>query len=128
MPLPLAECGLASVTVAAAVSLTGPWLSQLHVESAARIWPAAPRHAYSDLHEAARLNPLSDEPYLLAGSIALRFGDLVRADHEFSLALERVPAGAYAKLERGAIASASGRRQPVTTRRSSRYVTSSHEI
>jgi hypothetical protein len=52
------------------------------------------------------LNPLSDEPYLVAGSIALRFGDLTqRADHEFALALERTPGDAYATLERGAIAS-----------------------
>jgi tetratricopeptide (TPR) repeat protein len=56
------------------------------------------------------LNPLSDEPYLLAGSIALRYGDLRRADHEFALALGRTPGDAYATLERGAIASARGER------------------
>ncbi len=41
----------------------------------------------------------------MAGSIALRFGDLARADHEFALALGRTPGDAYATLERGAIAS-----------------------
>jgi tetratricopeptide (TPR) repeat protein len=98
------------VALAAATSLTAPWLSQLQVESAARIWPKAPAVAYARLNGAARLNPLSDEPYLVAGSIALRFGDLARADYEFALALKRTPGDAYATLERGAIASASGDR------------------
>ena len=75
------------------------------MQSAARIWTKAPRPAYARLNDAARLNPLSDEPYLVAGSIALRFGDLARADHEFALALRRTPGDAYATLERGAIAS-----------------------
>ncbi len=100
----------AIMTLAAAVSLGAPWLSQLEIESAARIWPKAPATAYTRLNNAARLNPLSDEPYLVAGSIALRFGDLQRADHEFALALQRTPGDAYATLERGAIASARGNR------------------
>ena len=100
----------AIVALVAAASLTAPWLSQLEVESAARIWPQAPATAYARLNDAARLNPLSDEPYLVAGSIALRFGDLPRADHEFALALERTPGDAYATLELGAIASARGDR------------------
>jgi tetratricopeptide (TPR) repeat protein len=98
------------LALAATASLTAPWLSQREVQSAARIWPTDPAAAYARLEEAARLNPLSDEAYLVAGSIALRYGDLVRADHEFSLALQRTPADAYATLERGAIASTSGRR------------------
>jgi tetratricopeptide (TPR) repeat protein len=98
----------ATLALAGAASLIAPWLSQLRVQSAARIWPTAPRRAYDELNDAAQLNPLSDEPYLLAGSIALRFGDLTRADHEFSLALRREDQDAYATLERGAIASARG--------------------
>jgi tetratricopeptide (TPR) repeat protein len=101
----------AIVALAAAVSLLTPWLSELQVQQAARIWPTAPRRAYSDLNEAARLNPLSDESYLLAGSIALRFNDLQRADHEFALALGRDHGDVYATLERGAIASARGDRR-----------------
>ena len=100
----------AIVTLAATASLAAPWLSQLEIESAARIWPKAPTTAYARLNDAARLNPLSDEPYLVAGSIALRFGDLLRADHEFALALKRSPDDAYATLERGAIASTRGDR------------------
>jgi O-Antigen ligase len=98
------------VALAATASLTSPWLSKREVQSAARIWPTAPAAAYARLEEAARLNPLSDEAYVVAGSIALRYGDLVRAHHEFSLALERTPGDAYATLELGAIASTSGRR------------------
>jgi len=95
----------ACAAVLAALSLTAPWLSQLEIESAARVWPHSPQTAYARLNDAASLNPLSDEPYLVAGSIALRFGDLERADHEFALALGRQPGDAYATLERGAIAS-----------------------
>jgi|HubBroStandDraft_4_1064222.scaffolds.fasta_scaffold07565_3 hypothetical protein len=98
----------AIVALAGAASLAAPWLSQLEIESAARIWPTAPATAYARLNDAARLNPLSDEPYLVAGGIALRFDDLARADHEFALALGRTPDDAYATLERGAIASARG--------------------
>jgi tetratricopeptide (TPR) repeat protein len=93
------------VALLVALSLTAPWLSQLEIESAARVWPRAPQTAYARLNDAASLNPLSDEPYLVAGSIALRFGDLTRADHEFGLALARQPDEVYATLERGAIAS-----------------------
>jgi tetratricopeptide (TPR) repeat protein len=101
--LTIGACACAALL--AALSLTAPWLSQLEVQSAARVWTKSPQTAYARLNDAASLNPLSDEPYLVAGSIALRFGDLVRANHEFALALGRTPGDAYATLERGAIAS-----------------------
>jgi tetratricopeptide (TPR) repeat protein len=101
----------ACAAVLAALSLAAPWLSQLQTESAAHVWQRAPQTAYARLNDAASLNPLSDEPYLVAGSIALRFGDLQRADHEFALALERSPSDAYATLERGAIASSENDRR-----------------
>jgi hypothetical protein len=106
LPAALAVCALFAV-----LALAAPWLSQLEVESAARVWPTAPAKAYARLREAAQLNPLSDEPYVVAGSIALRFGELSRADHEFALALQRVPGDAYAMIERGAIASSLGNRR-----------------
>jgi tetratricopeptide (TPR) repeat protein len=106
--LRLAAALLAALAVAASLSM--PWLSQLEVEDAARVWTQAPGEAYTRLSDAARLDPLSDEPYLVAGSIALRFDDLARAEREFSLALGRTPGDAYATLELGAIASASGER------------------
>jgi tetratricopeptide (TPR) repeat protein len=95
--------------VALAASLIAPWLSRLQVQSAANIWTRAPRAAYSRLHDAAGMNPFSDEAYLVAGSIALRYDDLAMADRRFAQALARSPSDAYATLERGAIASSSGR-------------------
>jgi tetratricopeptide (TPR) repeat protein len=103
----LAAVGLAAA-LAALLSLAAPWLSERQIQSAASIWPKAPLAAYARLNDAARLNPLSDRAYLVAGSIALRFGDLIRAKHEFSLALWRVPDDSYATLELGAIASEVG--------------------
>lgn len=101
---------MAALALGAAYSFAAPWLSERQIQSAARIWPRAPLAAYARLNDAAGLNPLSDRPYLVAGAIAVRFGDLARAEDEFSRALRRVPNGAYATLELGAIASASGDR------------------
>jgi tetratricopeptide (TPR) repeat protein len=98
------------VALAACVSLGAPWLSQLELQRATRIWPYAPRKAYATLEQAAWLDPLGDQAYLAAGGIAVRFGDLRRADREFARALARTPGDAYAMLERGAIASALGER------------------
>jgi O-antigen ligase len=98
------------LALAAVASLAAPWLGEREIQSAARIWPRAPLAAFSRLDEAAKLDPLSDRAYLVAGSIALRFDDLPRAEHEFSLALRRVPDDAYATLELGAIASEAGQR------------------
>jgi O-antigen ligase len=102
---------LGVAALAAIVSFAAPWLSSLEVESAAHVWVRSPPQAYARLDHAAQLNPLSDEPYVVAGSIALRLGEYARADREFALALGRTPGEAYATLERGGIASASGDRR-----------------
>ncbi|HUB37180.1 MAG TPA: O-antigen ligase family protein [Solirubrobacteraceae bacterium] len=107
---PVLALAASAVGLAIAASFALPWLSQLQIESAARIWPHAPATAYSRLDDAARLNPLSDEADLVAGSIALRFGDDGRAESYFAKALQRTPGDAYATLELGAIASARGER------------------
>ncbi len=109
-PRRLALAALAVLALAGAASLIAPWLGELKVQRATRIWPTAPRQAYAALNSAAELNPLSDQPYLLAGSIALRFGDLAYADREFARALSRDSSDAYATLERAAIASERGDR------------------
>jgi O-antigen ligase len=105
----MAWLAAAVVAIAAALALAGPWLSELQVETAAREWPQDRTGAYSRLKQAAGLDPLGDQPYLIAGSIALRLGELGRADGQFGKALQRVPDDAYATLERGAIASTQGR-------------------
>jgi tetratricopeptide (TPR) repeat protein len=96
--------------VALAGALAAPWISQLEVEQAARVWTVAPSRAYAQLDDAAGVDPLSDEPYVLAGSIALRYGALSRADGYFAKALSRNAGDSYALLERGAIASERGQR------------------
>jgi tetratricopeptide (TPR) repeat protein len=102
--------GAGTLTALAAVlALTAPWLSALEVQSAARMWVRSPVRAYARLNHAARLDPLSDEPYVVAGTIALRRGELAHANRQFALALTRSTGDAYATLERGAIASAQGR-------------------
>ncbi|HTA05045.1 MAG TPA: hypothetical protein VK774_01655, partial [Solirubrobacteraceae bacterium] len=105
----------AALAFACAATLLAPWLSQLELQSAARIWTKAPDAAYSRLHEAADLNPLSAAPDLLVGSIALRYGELARADQAFADALARDPGNVYATLERGAIASTRGRQAAAAT-------------
>lgn len=104
----VAVIGALAVVVLAALSLAAPWLSRMEVQSAAKVWPQAPSTAYARLRDAADLNPLSAEPSLIAGTIALRLNELGRARHQFELALERVPGNAYATLELGAIASSRG--------------------
>jgi tetratricopeptide (TPR) repeat protein len=107
---PVLAVALTTAALLSAVCFVAPWLSQVQVQDAARVWVDDPNSAYEHLNSAARLNPLSDEAYLVAGGIALRFGDLQRADEEFALALKRTPGDAYATLERGAIASSVGHR------------------
>ncbi|HEY2216339.1 MAG TPA: O-antigen ligase family protein, partial [Solirubrobacteraceae bacterium] len=104
----------AVLAVVCAASLLAPWLSQLQLQSAAKIWTKAPNAAYSRLHEAADLDPLSAAPDLLVGSIALRYGELTRADQAFARALGRDPGNVYATLERGAIASTRGQQAAAT--------------
>jgi tetratricopeptide (TPR) repeat protein len=104
------RASLVIVALAAAGSLLAPWLAQRQLQHAARVWPRAPLTAYAELQSAAALDPLSSSAQLTAGSIALRFNDFARADHQFALALRRTPDDAYATLERGAIASQLGAR------------------
>lgn len=108
----LRALGLAGATLVlaalAALALGAPWLSRMQVQSAARAWTASPATAYARLRDAARLNPLSAEPSLIAGTIALRLHELDRARRQFTLALGRSPGNAYATLELGAIASTRG--------------------
>ncbi len=98
----------AVVAVAAVVAIGAPWLAAREARRAGATWAADPGKAYAQLRLARRLNPLSDQPDLLAGSIALRENDLGGADAAFARALARNANGSYAMLERGAIASQRG--------------------
>jgi hypothetical protein len=105
---PLLLVGAGVLLVLSALVLTGPWLAERDIDAAARLYTSRPFAAYSRLDRAARLDPLSDQPALIKGSIALRYGDLARAKAAFQDALDRDPRGEYATLELGAIASVDG--------------------
>jgi tetratricopeptide (TPR) repeat protein len=106
--LPLAAGAV--LALLATASFAAPWMAERGVEKAARTWPQDPRRAFERLDSAARVNPVSDRPDLIEGSIALRVNDIPRARKAFEAALSRNGQGAYAALELGAIASMQGRR------------------
>jgi len=97
-----------AVALVAALALIGPLMAERNVQRAARTWPEDPGRALARLERAADFNPLSDRPQLIAGSIALRLGDLTRGERAFAAALDRNPRGVYATLELGMIASQQG--------------------
>jgi O-antigen ligase len=92
------------------LAIAGPWQAERDIEQAGAVFAQRPFEAYSRLDRAADLDPLSDRPALIEGSIALRYGDLARARAAFERALDRNPRGQYATLELGAIASVQGDR------------------
>ena len=96
--------------VLGALAIAGPWQAERDVEQAGAVFAQRPFESYSRLDRAADLDPVSDRPALIEGSIALRYGDLARARAAFEEALDRNPRGQYATLELGAIASVQGDR------------------
>jgi Flp pilus assembly protein TadD len=105
---PAAIGAVVVVAIALALPFAGAWGADHEVAEAAQVFATRPMEAYDRLDRAASLDPFSSRPASLEGSIALRFGDLARADRAFAQVLERVPDDQYATLERGAIASARG--------------------
>ena len=103
----LAVAGLA----VAAISCAAPWLSARESDRAAEQWHSDIGGAYARLDRARQLNPLSPEPDLIAGTIALRAEDQAEARRRFRAALERQPRIAYALLELGVIAAEQGQRR-----------------
>src|SRR5918996_2658661 len=100
----------------AIASLALPWLSAREVERAADVWRERPDDAYAILDRARRLNPLSARPDLVAGAIAMREGDLDRAEQAFERALERNGEDWYAELELAIVAALEGRRDDALAR------------
>ena len=91
--------------LALGASLLFPWLAVRDVQNAAVLWRTNPDAAFSLLHKAGSLNPLDDDPDLVAGEIASRLHryDLMRA--RFGDAVARTPDDWYANLELGIAAS-----------------------
>jgi hypothetical protein len=97
------------VAVAAIGSLAMPWIAARLTDSAAEGWPTDPEKAFSRLNTARELNPLSPRPDLVAGTIAIRDGDPIRAQAAFARASEREPTNWYALLELGSLEVVRGR-------------------
>jgi O-Antigen ligase len=101
--------------LALAASLVFPWLAVRDVQNATAVWPRNPNAAFSLLSDASTLNPLDDDPDLVAGEIAshLHRYDLMRA--RFGDAVARTPDDWYANLELGIAASLTGHRRQAAT-------------
>ena len=99
--------------VAAAVvggaSLAAPWLSARQVDAAVATWPSDPTAAFERLDSARALNPLSDEPDLIAAIIASRVGDERRQERALRQALSRNGSNWYPMIELAALESRRGR-------------------
>ncbi len=97
----LLVAALALVAIVISASYCAPWLSERYVDNASRSWRAAPAQSYRMLDRARALDPLSDQPDLVAGTIAERQRDYQRMKVAFTRALARNHAGWYARFELG---------------------------
>jgi O-antigen ligase/polysaccharide polymerase Wzy-like membrane protein len=97
------------VFAAAAGSLAFPGLAAHETEAALQAWPEAPDRAFSRLERARRLNPLSERPDVIAGTLAQRAGQSDRARAAFERALERDPNDWYVHLQLALLDAADGR-------------------
>jgi tetratricopeptide (TPR) repeat protein len=108
-----AAAGAAGV-VSAAVLGSG-WLAARDVAVALSGWRTDLPAAYANLRQAASLNRLTDEPYVVAGTLAERHGDWPLAERQFRLALRRDDRNWYSHLEL-AVALSNQRRFPEAER------------
>jgi O-Antigen ligase len=102
---------LASACAAAAVvtSATFPWLSRLEVQSATAVWRQHPGRSFEHLDRARDLDPLSDDPDLVAGTIATERKDWPRARSYFRHAIARNGRSWYPYLELALVDAYTGR-------------------
>ena len=98
------------VVLAAAVSFAVPWFAVRDEQRAVAGWRFDLDGSRAALDRAARLNPLSDRPYVLVGAIDGRVGALRRMRSDFEHAVSRNPVDWYAQLELAVAASATGDR------------------
>jgi Flp pilus assembly protein TadD len=109
MPARLRIGVTAVLALVAGASLALPWLSQLETREAGKVWQQDLGKAYDRLDRAADLNPLSEQPLVTEGAIALQARDLDRAADSFGQARDREDRNYLAVLELGAVRSAQGR-------------------
>ena len=90
--------------VAAAATLTASWISVRQIDLAVAIAPSEPARAYDLLRQAARWNPLSEQPALTDAAIAAHQVDRRREETALRSALRRNPANWYTYLMLGIVA------------------------
>jgi hypothetical protein len=75
--------GGTALGLAAFVALALPYLAVRYVDLASTVWARSPQQAYLDLARARSVNPLSANPDLVEGTIALQLHDAARARRAF---------------------------------------------
>ena len=110
----LAVVALVVASIASLAALAPAWLAARDTALAVRVWRADSATAYARLADAARLNRLSDQPYVIAGTVAERRRDWPKAERLFSQALQRNRSNWYSLLERGIAKSMTGRTDQAT--------------
>ena len=113
--------GRASLAIACAAAAIGiaaiapPWSSFHYERAGVDAWRVSPARSYRLLEHAASLNPLSDGPQLLEGSIALHLHDLPRARAALQGALERTPNNWYTNFQLALVFAEDERFGPAST-------------
>jgi O-antigen ligase/polysaccharide polymerase Wzy-like membrane protein len=95
----LARAAIAAGSVAVIASVALPWLSARAVAVADATWGSDPQRAFAALRLAARVDPVSDEPYLTEAVIRSRLGDWEGMAGASRAALARRSDDWYADLE-----------------------------
>jgi O-antigen ligase len=105
-----AAVAAAGVACVAVVVLVPPWIADRLVHQGLGALPADPASAFTSLHRASTVDPLSNRADVLAGALAGRLHryDLMR--RRYQDAVNRSPDDWYANLELGIAASLTGRR------------------
>lgn len=101
-----AVAAVAGVAVALAAGAT--FVSDRLVARAEIGWVSDPEAAFDDLDRAAAMQPLSGRPDLVAGLIALRRGEVGRAQGLLERAADRDPGSWFVHLARGLAATTGG--------------------
>ena len=101
---------VAGLSLAVAISFVFPWLAARETKYAAGAWRVDPAAAEVRLDRARRLNPLTDRPDLVAGSIARRRQAWDAMADAYSRALERNPYSWYSRLQLSLARARQGRR------------------
>lgn len=99
--LPFPVAAQIAAGIAAAVVLVPSWLAARDIASALSSWRHNPARASSLLDNASRLNPLSDQSYVVSGTIAERRREWPSVRRAFERALDRNEQNWYSHLELG---------------------------